>query len=104
MISFTVDGQTGTEGTTEIPIGQVLEGPYTVMIDGQATTNFEVANEGTADAVITISYTHSAHDITVTGTNVVPEFPAVMMGIIAAVIGIVAVISRTNLINGKWRH
>jgi hypothetical protein len=101
MISFTVDGTTGTEGTTEIPIGQILEGPFTVMIDGQSTTDFEVTGEGTADAVITISYMHSVHDITITGTNVVPEFPAVIVGIIAAIVGIVAVMGRTNLLNRK---
>ena len=97
QISFTVDGQTGTRGSTEIPIGKVLEGPYTVMIDGSATTDFEVANEGSTDAVMTLSYTHSQHDVDVTGTNVVPEFPIAIVGIIAAVIGAVAVLSRTNL-------
>jgi len=101
QLKFTVDGQTGTEGTTEIPIGQVLEGPYAVAIDGEATTDFEVTNEGTSNAVMKISYTHSIHEITVTGTNVVPEFPAVMIGLIAAIIGIVAIVGRTNLISRK---
>lgn len=96
-LSFTVDGQSGTEGTTEIPIGKVLEGPYAVTIDGQSTTNFQVTNEGTREAAIRISYTHSTHEITVTGTNVVPEFPAVMIGAIAAIIGVAAIVGRTNL-------
>jgi hypothetical protein len=95
-VSFTVDGQTGTTGTTEISIGKMLEGPYTVTIDGQATTDFEVANEASAEAVMTITYTHSEHDVEVTGTNVVPEFPAIALGAIAAVIGIVAIIGRTR--------
>jgi len=100
-LGFTVEGQTGTKGSTEIPIGKVLEGPYTVMIDGQTTTDFEVADEGTTDAVMTISYTHSTHDISISGTNVVPEFPVVMIGVIAALIGTVAVIGRTNLRNRR---
>lgn len=94
-LSFTVEGQSGTHGTTEIPIGKVLNGPYVVTIDGQSTTNFQVNNEGTSDATIKISYTHSTHDITVSGTNVVPEFPAMTMGLIMAVIvGMVAVMGR----------
>jgi hypothetical protein len=96
-LSFTVDGQSGTQGTTVIPIGKVLEGPYTVAIDGQSTTNFEVTNEGTSNAMLKVMYTHSTHDITVTGTNVVPEFPLVAIGAIAAVIGVVAIIGRTSL-------
>jgi hypothetical protein len=99
-VSFTVDGQTGTAGTTEISIGKMLEGPYTVTIDGQATTNFEVANEGSVDAVMTISYTHSEHDVVVTGTSVVPEFPVAVIGVIAAIIGIVAIVGRTRLVSG----
>lgn len=96
-VSFTADGETGTEGRTEIEIGKMLEGPYTVTIDGQATTDFEVANEGSVDAVMTISYTHSERDITITGTQVVPEFPIVVLGAVAAAIGAVSVLGRTRL-------
>lgn len=99
-VSFTVDGETGTSGTTEISIGEMLEGPYTVTIDGQTTSNFQVTNEGTLDAVMTISYTHSVHDVEVTGTSVVPEFPVVLIGVIAAVVGIVAILGRTRLVPG----
>lgn len=94
-LSFTVEGQSGTHGTTEIPIGKILDGPYVVTVDGQQSTNFQVTNEGTSNAALRISYTHSTHDITVSGTNVVPEFPVVMLGVITAVvIGMIAVIGR----------
>jgi hypothetical protein len=97
-LSFTVDGEDGTEGTTEIVISSVLEGPYTVMIDGEVATNVEESTvEATGETMLTISYTHSTHDVTVTGTNVVPEFPVAALGAIAAVIGTVAVISRTRI-------
>lgn len=99
-VSFTVDGPDGTQGTTEIEIGKVLEGPYTVSIDGEVTSDFEVTNEGTSEAMISISYTHSVHDITITGTNVVPEFPMVVIAAIAAVIGAVAMMGRLRLIPG----
>lgn len=97
-LSFTVDGEDGTEGTTEIVISSVLEGPYTVMIDGEVATDVEESTvEATGETTLTISYTHSTHDVTVTGTNVVPEFPVAALGAIAAVIGTVAVISRTRM-------
>jgi len=99
-VSFTVDGPDGTQGTTEIDIGKVLEGPYTVSIDGEVTNDFEVTNEGTSEAMISISYTHSVHEITITGTNVVPEFPMVAIAAIAAAIGVVAVIGRMRLTIG----
>jgi hypothetical protein len=100
-VSFTVDGETGTAGTTEIAIGEMLIGPYTVTIDGQATTDFEVTNEGSVDAVMTISYMHSEHDVAVTGTSVVPEFPVVVIGAIAAIVGVVAILGRTRLVRGQ---
>jgi hypothetical protein len=101
-ISFTVDGEDGTEGTTEIAIGSVLEGPYNVMIDGEATSDFTVA-EVDGETVLTVSYTHSTHEIAVTGTNVVPEFPIGVIGAVAAVIGIIAVMTRTKFA-GAFRH
>ncbi|HEY7733430.1 MAG TPA: hypothetical protein VIB07_01420 [Nitrososphaera sp.] len=96
-VSFTAEGETGTRGTTEIEIGKVLEGPYTVTIDGQVTTDFEVANEGSVDAVMTISYGHSEREVTITGTQVVPEFPVVALGAVAAAIGAVTILGRTRL-------
>lgn len=96
-VSFSVDGETGTRGTTEIAIGTMLEGPYTVTIDGQVITDVVVSNAGSASAVMTISYTHSAHDVAISGTSVVPEFPLAALGAIAAVIGTVVVVGRTRL-------
>lgn len=95
-ISFMVDGPDGTPGTTEISIGRILEGPYMVTIDGETTTNYDVTNEGSTDAVMTISYSHSVHEIEVAGTNVIPEFPAAIL-IVATVIGSLAVVGRTRL-------
>jgi hypothetical protein len=97
-LSFKAEGKTGTHGTTEVAIGKVLKGPYAVSIDGQYTSNFKViGNEASADAMISISYTHSSHDITITGTNVVPEFPLAMIGAVAGIIGVVAVLGRTKI-------
>jgi hypothetical protein len=99
QVSFTVDGQTGTRGTTEVEIGQMLMGPYSVTIDGQTVTDFDVKNEGSVDAVMTLSYTHSEHDVVVTGTSVVPEFPLAAVGAVAAAIGVVSVLGRTKFLS-----
>ena len=99
QVSFTVDGQAGTRGTTEVEIGQMLMGPYSVTIDGQTVTDFDVKNEGSVDAVMTLSYTHSEHDVVVTGTSVVPEFPLAALGVVAAAIGVVSVLGRTKFLS-----
>ena len=99
-VTFKVDGETGTAGTTEISIGRILEGPYTVMIDGQATSNFEVTQaEASGEAIMKISYTHSTHDVAITGTNVVPEFPLPVIGVVAAMVGAVILFGKSRLGN-----
>lgn len=96
MLSFKTEG-TGSE--TTIAVGKVLEGPYTVMVDGQATQAQESEQDGVS--IITIPHTSGSHEVTVTGTQVVPEFPIATIGIIAALIGVVSVIGRTRLMKGK---
>jgi hypothetical protein len=95
-LSFETDG-TGAE--TTVQVGSVLEGPYTVLVDGQATR----AEERQVDGVNTLVIPHSsgAHEVTVTGTQVVPEFPVAIVGIVAAMIGTIVVLGRTRLMKGK---
>jgi hypothetical protein len=103
-VTFTVDGEDGTAGVTEISIGRVLEGPYAVTIDGQVTSNVEVTQAAaTGESIIKISYTHSAHDIAITGTNVVPEFLLSLIGVVAAVMGVVILLGRSRLVGNFMR-
>lgn len=96
-ISFQVDGETGVEGRTELFIGRVLEGPYAVAIDGVVISNYEVIqDQRSGEPILRLSYTHSIHDITVTGTNVVPEFSLSILGGLAAIIGLVILLSRRS--------
>ncbi|HKZ61869.1 MAG TPA: CHRD domain-containing protein [Nitrososphaera sp.] len=99
-LSFRADGEAGSEGRTDISIGRILEGPYTVTIDGQATADFNVTNAASGEAMISISYTHSVHDITITGTNVIPEFPVAVVGAVAGIIGVAALLARSKFMNG----
>ncbi len=94
MLSFKADGN-GDE--TEVSVGKVLEGPYTVMVDGEATTDFEESTDDQGVKTITVAHGTGAHDVTVTGTQVVPEFPIVALGAVAAAIGAVSVLGRTRL-------
>lgn len=103
-ITFKADGENGTAGVTEISIGRVLEGPYAVTIDGQVTSNVEVMQAAASgESIIRISYTHSARDIVITGTNVVPEFPLALIGVVAAVMGVVSLLGRSRLA-GNFMH
>ena len=74
-LSFQVTGATGTNGVTVIPVGEVLKGPYVVTFDGNYWQDFETYDDKTSgDTMMRIHYSHSTHEITVTGTEVVPEF------------------------------
>jgi hypothetical protein len=98
-ISITVSGQDGTDGIMIISINKVLEGPYTVSIDGQMINNFVVVEDDiTSEKSVEIDYKHSTHDVVITGTNVVPEFPKAVIVSILSVIGLLAVLGRTKLI------
>ncbi|NWG36896.1 CHRD domain-containing protein [Nitrososphaera sp.] len=92
-VSFAVAGEEGTPGVTEITIGRVLEGPYTVMVDGDVTTDFEV-DESSGESVIRLTYVHGIGEVTITGANVVPEFPLAAVALAAAIVGVVAVTAR----------
>lgn len=93
VLSFKADAA----GDTMITVGKVLKGPYTVIVNGQPTEDFQESTD--SQGVESISVSHAAGaDVSITGTQVVPEFPLVVAGsIIAALIGIVAFAGRTKL-------
>jgi hypothetical protein len=95
MLTFTTDG-TGTE--TTVAVGSVLEGPYTVMVDGEATTDFEESTDEQGTKTITTTHGTGTHDVSISGTQVVPEFPLAALGAIAAAVGVVAVLGRARII------
>jgi hypothetical protein len=98
-LSFKADG-TGAE--TMIAVGSVLEGPYTVMVDGEETTEFEESTDANGVKTISVPHASGAHEVTITGTQVVPEFPVAVLGIVAAVIAMITIVGRTNLVKGKF--
>lgn len=90
-LSFTVQGDAGTKGVTEITIPKsLLNGDLIVMIDGQAMAQSDVVETANTDAETTleINYHHSTHQIDIVGTNAVPEF-----GTLASVALVVSVLA-----------
>ncbi|MGI0017166.1 MAG: MG2 domain-containing protein [Nitrosotalea sp.] len=79
-LSFTVQGDAGTKGVTEITIPKsLLSGDLTVMIDGQAMAQSDVVETASTDTQTTLelNYHHSTHQIDIVGTNAIPEFSSV---------------------------
>ena len=96
-LSFSVSGD--TDSTTTMSVGNVLQGPYAVMIDGQLAKDYTMAD----DKTIILSLLSGSHDISISGTQVVPEFPLGMAGLIVGIVGMVAVLGRTKIL-GKIKY
>ncbi len=74
LLSFKTVGESGTDGITEISIGRIIKGTYLVTIDGQITDQWMVDSTSTGETILTISYANGTHEISIQGTQVVPEF------------------------------
>lgn len=63
QISFKASGDAGTNGTTIIYVGQVLQEPYSLLVDGIASTDFDIiANTTNGENGIQITYRHDCMD------------------------------------------
>jgi len=98
MVVFTVDGETGTRGVTQVTVPKaMLSGEMTVTIDGQAVSSSSndviVTADTQTETTFEINYGHSEHEVAVTGTNVVPEFPVTAMIAAVAIGSVVAVMA-----------
>jgi hypothetical protein len=97
MVTFRVEGETGTKGVSQVTIPKaMLSGEMTVMIDGRAVSSNSndviVTSNTQAEATFEINYSHSEHEIAVTGTNVVPEFPLSTLAMAAAIGSVISVL------------
>jgi hypothetical protein len=97
-ISFSVEGMSGTRGTTTIAVQDILQGPYSVTIDGNTTAFTIIKDDKTSETLIEVMYPHSKHAVVITGTQVIPEFPFPILGIaVASIMVLIVAISRTRL-------
>ncbi|GEM_PF-1247433 len=109
-VSFTVEGETGTTGVTQVTIPKaMLSGEMMVLIDGQVVTrgSNDVIVKSNTNTHITfeINYSHSERTIEVSGTNVVPEFPisiVIMAVAICSILGLSIAARRTRGLQGFW--
>ncbi|WP_394352511.1 MG2 domain-containing protein [Candidatus Nitrosotalea sp. FS] len=101
-LSFTVQGDAGTKGVTEITIPKsLLNGDLTVMIDGQAMAQSDVVETADTDTETTLelNYHHSTHQIDIVGTNAIPEFGTLTsVALVVSVLTLVVVSSQIKRI------
>jgi hypothetical protein len=96
-LSFTVEGEIGTHGATEVTIPkEMLSGEMMVMIDGEvvSSTSSDVIlkSETSSDVTFEISHSHGEHTVKVSRTNVVPDFP-VVAAVMATAVGSAVVLA-----------
>lgn len=85
-LSFKAVGNSAGESFTVISISPVLEGPYQVMIDGQAADGskyYTIEDEQTGETEMVVRHGPN-HEVAIIGTQVVPEFLPNMGALIAA--------------------
>lgn len=73
QISFKASGDAGTNGTTIIYVGHVLQEPYSLVVDGRESTDFGIiTNTTNGENGIQITYRHDCMDnnIILTGAGV----------------------------------
>lgn len=102
MLTFTVEGETGTRGVTEVTVPKaMLSGEMMILIDGRAVSSSSsdviLKSETNADVTFEINYSHSEHTVEVTGTNVVPEFPIAATAIAASIGTVIVMVSRFKI-------
>jgi hypothetical protein len=84
-------------GITIVPIGQIMEGPYVVTMDGKAFDGVEmVREEPSGRFLITLEYTSGEHDFSISGTRVVPEFSGLFVIQVSVAILVVTVLATTK--------
>ena len=102
-ITFTAEGQGASEGITEIYIGNILEGPYTVSVDGQVVDTADVTRSaGSSSSIIKITHTGDSSAIAVAGNSVVPEFPLNAIWLVAVVIGAFLFLARNKTLGNYF--
>ncbi len=63
QISFKASGDAGTNGTTILYVGQVLQEPYSLLLNGIPSTDFDIiTNQTTGEKGIQITYRHDCID------------------------------------------
>lgn len=90
-IQLKVVGPTGTKGYLRVTVPKAFLGPpYTVYIDGVLVT-FNLVGENATHVTLEIIYSHSEHDIMITSSTVIPEFPLELLTIFTMLLAAVLI-------------
>ncbi|MGI0066340.1 MAG: hypothetical protein ACREAT_06250 [Nitrosotalea sp.] len=95
-VSFVLTGKADTNSTLflKLPTG-LISGPFIgVLEDGQIITNYTTTDEQ-GDTLVSIPITPLSENISIIGTNVVPEFGPIAAIVLA--ISIVAIVTVTRI-------
>jgi len=95
LLNFTVSGPTGTYGFFDATIAKtLLSGQPIVMIDGMEHP--ASVTEDTNFWYIHVTYSHSEHQITIGGSNTIPEFPPIPLLAIIFILAMIILRRRTK--------
>jgi len=85
LLNFTVSGPSGTLGYTNVVIAKnLLNGSPAVLIDNGFTPVLALSlTSNSTHYFIAFTYHHSTHQITIGGSNTVPEFPISALPLLA---------------------
>ena len=94
-LSFRMEGGGNeTSSMTSVSVDKLLAGPYVVTLDGQELTDGIVIDDGDNGTIQLQAPNTGAHEITITGTNVVPEFPFAMLALTAGMASLIIIFGR----------
>lgn len=92
QLNYTLQGISGTNGWSNITIpDSMLNGPYTVLVDGGAVSQ-SVVNNLNGSHSIYFAYQHSTHSVVIQGTPTIPEFPTCMVLSLLAALSLAVVV------------
>jgi hypothetical protein len=88
LLNFTVSGPPGTIGYTNVVIAKnLINGSPAILIDNGLTPVLALSlTSNSTHYFIAFTYHHSTHQITIGGSNTVPEFPISTLPLLAFVL------------------
>jgi parallel beta-helix repeat protein len=97
-LAFNVTGETGTQGFCRVCIPKALiNGSFVLWLDGTIISEPQYQILPASDESYTyiyITYTHSQHTVTITGTTTIPEFPSLLILPLLMILAVLAVNAR----------
>lgn len=91
-----VDEQRRSQGRLLMPVNTIENDTYTVHVDGEPAQSLVITDREAGQQFVLVQYGKGEHEIRISGVEVIPEFPAHVMGALAAVIAAVVLYHRSK--------